>query len=456
MSNVKETVMHIPSIQVLHARPMVYWINQFHDRTGGKPDKVVLPAIGTEGPIFESRVAQYPNFAHGLLLPDLMKQIKDALPDAKIWGSINMCLPFLGVTPTYRVVDNFGVNLDNNMCVVNPQVQYAIKVMIGEMCQYDLGGIVLDCTDLYPQAASDIVKGELQNTCFCPYCRKGLKSHGFHEDITTVFTQGRIHRVALRVGDNGVANIGVDLRPGGDETRAGEELYLQAKARHFFEVDDEHARKDAHTYIDYLRARVNLTVESLNNIGQSAHDLGKKVAVILGEYVLDLTTMCDVHAFQQQNVTAIDEVWAGNENGFPIETLATGVIVKLYLASRATYIFNNLTETLFLADKIFSAGAQQQRNDTIRRLHQKYHYILNRFILANHLGGYNVRPAVFAVEQTNRLDGFVGIPLISLGEGELMWQKMLERNNVDMGSSTGNDDDQRKAWEVLRGLLGSN
>lgn len=411
------SVMHIVHAEMLLARPIIYWIEKFKEQAGAYPEEIVLPAVQQDGPIFETRVAPYPAHFRAILIPELIRQVKERLPSAKIWCSINMSLGFLTHVDSLRVLDHLGINLDHNMCIANEIVQARVKRLIGDLLIYDdVYGVVFDCTDLYPQSASNVVEGAVQNTCFCEYCLEGLDRYGFDEGKEP-FLKNDIQRVALRVDSDGVAHITVDLHPPEGETAVPELLLSQAIARRFVKREDQGALAAANDYVRYLRARVQLTAESLGIFSEVVRSKGRRTAAILGTSTLDLTTMVDVRTLSDTG--AVDEAWVGSELERRVAR-AANIPVLQYLFGRATYIPNNYFE-------MFAHAEQTARFRGSMFFRQKLNHIEQRMMAANNLNPI----AVGIIEDTPWAAGYIGNPLVEKTIVEAMVAALYRRVGMD-------------------------
>jgi hypothetical protein len=433
------SVMHIVHAEMLLARPMNYWLEKFRESTGAYPNEVVLPAVQQDGPIFQSRVAPHPQQFQVILLPELIRQLKGRLDNVRVWCSINMSLGFLTHVASLRVLDHLGINLDHNMCIANTVVQARVKRLIEEIAGYDgVDGLVFDCTDLYPQSASNEVRGAVQNTCFCDDCLEGLKRYGFDEGKKP-FLENDIQRVALRVDTDGVAHITIDLHPPEGEAEVPRLLLSQAIARQFVRKDDKDALGAANDYVRYLRARVQLTAESLKVFADFARSKGKRTAAILGTATLDLTTMVDVRTLS--DTKAVDEAWAGSELERRVAE-ASEIPVLQYLFGRATYIPNNFFE-------LFARAQETVQFRGAAFFRQTLAHIKRRMMAANNLNLI----AVGIIEDTPWVAGYIGNPLLEDQIVETMVNTLFNRINLSQSATAESDEDDGDPAEKLELLL---
>ena len=444
-------ILHIAYIDMLLTHPLQYWIDNFERNSGVKPDEIVLPALNHCGPIFPGTRLGVPNYvSEQYHLKPLIEEIKRILPNAKIWCSINPTLAVLGSVKEVQVIDNHLEDLERNACITNPVTHAVIdNVIDGIVANGDVHGVVFHATDIYPQAASNRVKDQIQNTCFCNYCLDALKQEGYLDERRN-FVERHIERLALRIDDDGVANIVVDLEPR-DGTPASDWLYQNAVAQNFVTVDDENenkarsleqtARQDATLYIEYLRARVRVTARQIKRLGKRARDHNLKTAVIIGDVKLDLTTMCDLRTVAQEGAT--DEVWTGATDEQIVDEV--NIPVVKFLFARGTYIVDTFFERFFHAGHLIRRG----ENDPMTlRVYMKS--ISSKFIGGNYLSV----PNVTALSFMSWLDGFIAVPIFTSDDVDRMIDNFLSLHGLDVGTSSGGDETARILEQLLRRTQG--
>jgi|GEM_PF-3595773 len=434
-------ILHISYIDMLIAQPIEHWIENFSVNSGSEPTEVVLPAMNHSGPIFPGirlnmpdYVAEHPEYQ----LQSLIQEVRQHLPNAKIWCSINPTLALLGSLREVQVIDNHGGELERNACITNPVVHSIIDDIIGGIVAAggdDVHGVVFQATDIYPQAASDRVTGEIQNTCFCNHCLAALKVEGYREG-TAPFVKRHPERLALRIDNDGVANIVIDLHP--TDGTASEWLYKNAVAQNFVSADEPLAEKLAGEYVKYLRARVEVTAKQIKRLGQKAQENGLQRAVIIGDVNLDLTTMVDLRTIDKHQ--AVDEVWTGSTNDVIVRDVNTPVIKFLFV--RGTYIIDTFFERFYTAEHLIKRGEQA---DTVRGYMSR---LAPKFIGANLLSGNNV----MAVSYMDWLAGFIALPVFTFQDVNELIDKFLEIRGLGIGSSSTTSADGLSPEEVIKNL----
>ncbi|MCC6187636.1 MAG: hypothetical protein IT318_01270 [Anaerolineales bacterium] len=407
----KRAILHVPHTEMFALKPIDAWVKTFSEDRFSRtvPTEVVLPGVGLGGPSFQSEVHPYPAYleppkdAGGKytrpfnLLPDWIQQCRATKQDMVIWAFMNPVYAFLAGDHT-RVVDQHGITLDNNMCIANQLIQRMTDVFIDEIAAMGVDGFVFDLTDIYPQSGSNMLAKGTQNTCFCPFCLDALESEGFHEGAELFVGATNPFRLVLRVDSDGIAHIPIDL----DWPAA--HLVKMSIARGFVTDGDEKLQQDAETLMSYVRARSRVVAQAIRRLGQRAREQQKRVAVILGDAQLDLTTMGEMKTIQRYE--AADEFWAPQVDRKYV--LQQKVNVCAYLWARGTYSVNAFFETFEQADTIL---ALQGVNVFLERLLAR-----SKRLLGNSLTPGNV----FSVKMADEFQGFVGIPLGQTDHAELV------------------------------------
>lgn len=407
-------ILDIPYIDLLIDRPLSFWVKRFKEHSGYTPTEIVLPAVNHHGPIFKTDVAPMPGYMPpNLEMGQLIEEARREFPDVTVWALINMTLGFLGGIEELRVTDHLGINLDRNLCMVNEVVQKRVKRLINDIMNYDVDGITFDLTDIFPQSASNVVQGKIQNTCFCEYCLEGLEEEGWSEGKIP-FVQRDIQRVALQATETGTSHITVDLHGPNPQ----QNLLMQSYARRFVDQEsDTTAERAAIEYLDYLKKRVKLTNRKLKELGDVVRSHGKRSAAITGDSLLDLTTMTDLVSLSEDDV--VSEVWVGNSSRRTARK--SNLPVVLYLHGRATYIIQNFFELFYIAeDTIKLRGEAHFKN---RLLH-----ISRRLMGANVLDPANCN----TIQDMDWLEGFVGFPLINNDDLVRLLNSLLVRLDTEI------------------------
>ncbi|MGB2568406.1 hypothetical protein ACPFP2_08150 [Micromonospora citrea] len=388
----KRAIAHIPSAEMLRLKPVEYWLGRFPDFVRRSATEIVLPAVGTFGPSFESEVHPIPPALRGHeLLPDWVRQARDLLGDeGAIWANIIIDGQFL---------DNSAIWQKNQydqefaqVCITHPTVQRILHQMISEILEHGVDGVVLDLTDAYPNSGSDSYAG-LSAHCFCAYCMDAMRLKGFRESKDAFIGDDSILRLALRVEDDGTAYV--DTPQSWIDHRNADALVSLALARRIVSGDSQQLTAEAMRLLAYLRARVQVTAEAVRAVLAPCRDKGKRTAVILGSADCDWSSMVTLEALH--TAKSASEYWLPDSPD--PQLVAAGEQIVQFLATRSTYGFNRFFETVEDADKrIVLFGIDE--------------FLKNLMSTSKRLMGNKLSAgAAYVVEHLPEFAGFVGIPL---------------------------------------------
>lgn len=381
----------LPSGEMLRLRPTTHWLKRFSDFTRRSANEIALPAVGFSGPLYDSKVHPFPpTFSPKDLLPNWVKQARDSLGEHScVWGLINIDGGFLDNEALW-LRDQYGIELPQ-MCLVNPVCQEILMEFIREILECGVDGIVIDLTDAYPNSGASGFAG-ISAHCFCEYCFEGLRLKGFNEPKEAFVGERGLLRLVLRIDSDGTAHI--DPPHDWIDNRNSSALITLSLARKFVEGDRALLEADATRLLNYLRARVELTADTIRSIFSAARESHKRSAVILGSSSADLTQMVTLQALDAAK--AADEYWLPDA---PSRKTAPGEWTAIqFLAARSTYNFNAFFEVLEDANSRIRAGTDR--------------FLQMLLITSRRLIGNALSPgAAYTVEKLNQYDGFVGIPL---------------------------------------------
>lgn len=398
----KRAILHIPHTEMLVLKSIQEWMNLFADNRHARntPTEVVLPAVTLGGPSFQSVVQPYPSYLEPpknsrtgthirpfKLLGDWVEDCREIDSNLKVWACINAVYGFLSNEFTH-VVNQRSATLDDNMCLTNPVIHHMTDDLIEEILEFNVDGFVFDITDIYPQTGSNNAI-DVDNTCFCSHCMRALEEEGFHHDFEVFLGETNPFRLVLQVTDSGTANIPVNLE------WSPSYLVKLSHERGFITDKSTEIEKEAQFLLDYMKARSNVVAKSIKRICEKARENEKNTAVIMGDYVVDLSTMTDIPTLQR--IGAVGEYWCPSIDSNYVRE--TKVQVCSYLWSRGTYSVNAFFETFEAADTIV---AIQGVEALLGRLQNR----------AKRLLGTRLQPGnVYAVSRSDEYVGYIGIPL---------------------------------------------
>jgi hypothetical protein len=159
--------------------PVKHWVDRFREFSRRTPTEIVLPALGKQGPTYDSSVHPFPN--HFLTATSLLPSwIRDAREIVGEKGSV-----WVLVDPALEFMKNGSLWLRNQYfdelpqaCINNSVVQSVLHDFILELSSIGgIDGIALDLTDAYPNAGTSGYEGIMVH-CFCDHCSRDLREMG--------------------------------------------------------------------------------------------------------------------------------------------------------------------------------------------------------------------------------------------------------------------------------------
>lgn len=423
MKMTKKAVLHIPDASLLELKPIEEWVRAFssEDFARTTPTEIALPAVGIGGPSYDSRVHPYHRLLEyngdpdtgevleGPNLPDWIQRTRELYPKMPIWAYVNPVFAFLDTDHT-RVVDQYGNTLDSNMCIANDTVHKLTDLLVDELLELGIDGVVFDLTDIYPQSGSNIVTG-LQNTCFCSYCLDALAEEGYRQGPDPFMGPENPFRLLLKPSDTGTAHIPIS------SNWSPKFLLQMSEARGFVELEDSRSLQDAKFLTSYLQARSQVVGRSVKRLGLRISDEGKKTAAILGDKLIDLSTMTDVNTLQQHE--AVSEFWVPEVDRKNVLQHKTQVCA--YLFPRSTYHINAFFESVENTMRFLALRGQE-------------HLLMQMLERSRRLVGNGLSPgSALAASLADELQGFVGVPLAA-DDIEALVSLLFERVTGDKPS----------------------
>ena len=127
------------------------WVERFAQMAGTPPTEIVLPGVTVTGPTYDSIVHdRAAGLEDGNTLGDWIQQAREVLGgDVKLWVNVIPSLWFMR-SESLMVVNQYGARLHAYACITNPKVQYTLGVIVEELSQLGLHGVVFDFADIYP------------------------------------------------------------------------------------------------------------------------------------------------------------------------------------------------------------------------------------------------------------------------------------------------------------------
>lgn len=385
------TVLDIGGAYMLKTASVSKWHERFTRYARRTPTEICLPAIGWAGPFFDSSVQPPPAFLE--TSDPLRRWVSDArdLLGSKgtIWAKVMIDGGFLKHSHLF-LKNQFGMHL-SQVCLANPTVQSVMEVLISEIFDRGVDGIVFDVTDCYPNSNSTALN-DVSIHCFCGFCQDQMRTAGFPLEAGEFIGPSSLMRVVLRSSETGTSHID----PSGEviKLRDATALLEQARVRDFVDASDEEALRAAERALEYCDARASVTASGVRALGRAVRAHDRRAAAILGSVNFD----------QSQQVTldhlsadpAVDEVWVDDA----AESMGDALPLLCYMASRSSYYLNDFFELLEKPDELLGVVGM---DGFLRRLQES----LNRASRMNELS-----PAsVFVGGLSPQYQGVVGVPV---------------------------------------------
>lgn len=388
----KRAICCIPSGEMILSRPIQHWLKRFADYTRRSATEIVLPAVGVSGPLYDSQVHPFPaKYKRSELLNSWVNESRTLLgANGTVWGWVLVDGQFLDNNALWQ--RNQYDQEFSQLCITNPVAQSVLQDLIAEILNLGVDGVVLDLTDAYPNTGSTGFKG-VSAHCFCDFCVDQLQLKDFRESKDSFVGEEGLLRLVLRIDDDGAAHIDPPQEWIDQRNRAS--LVNVSLARKFVQGDRAALEQDATRLLDYFRARVATTAESVRTVLSIAKKHNARSAVILGSIAADLSQMVTLQALY--TAASADEFWvpdAPDRRRIPGDWQAVQ-----FLAGRSTYTFNAFFSLVEGArQSIFIAGVEgflQRLLSTSQRL------------MSNKLA----QGAAYTVDKLEQYSGFVGVPL---------------------------------------------
>ncbi|GAA3860821.1 hypothetical protein GCM10022243_28730 [Saccharothrix violaceirubra] len=404
-------ICHIPSGEMLRLQPVSHWLGRFSEFARRSATEIVLPAVGFQGPLFQSEVHSVPAAYRGT--NHLTKWVRDSRESlgegGVVWANVIIDGEFLRNELIWQR-NQYGAPLAQ-VCIQHPVAQATFRKMISEVIALGVDGIVVDVTDAYPNSGSADYSG-ISAHCFCDYCMDALALKGFHEPKRAFIGDDSFIRLGLRLDDDGAAHI--DPPQSWIDERDTDSLIAYALARRFVTGEPAAHQADALRMYSYLAARVAVTAEAVRSLLLPCREENIRTAVVMGTAACDWSQMVTLPAMD--TAKAADEYWlpdAPDRDHSPGEWRAVQ-----FLAGRSTYYFNLFFQRVEdVQDRMSTLGV-----DTfIRRLEAA-----SKRLQANRLSS----GAAFTASLLNQFEGFVGIPLGRQDRLELVGRLTREMTDV--------------------------
>ena len=392
--------MDIGGAYMLKTSTVSKWHERFTRYARKTPTEICLPAVGWTGPMFDSSVQPPPVFLE--TSDPLRRWVSDARElvgsNGTIWAKVVIEGGFLKQSHLF-LQNQFGIHL-SQVCIGNPTVQAIMEVLVAEILDRGVDGIVFDITDIYPNSGSTGLN-DVSVHCFCDFCKKNMRAAGFPLEPSDFIGSSSVMRVVLRNTETGTSHI--DPTSEIIKLRDATALLEQARVRDFVDPDDAEAPHAAERALEYCDARASVTADGLKALSRVVRSRGKRSAAILGSVNFDQSQQVTLEHLGRE--PAVDEVWVDDA----AETMGDSIPLLCYLAGRSSYYLNSFFEFLETPDDLLGVVGM---DGFLERLQES----LNRAARMNELS-----PAsVFVGDISPQYQGVVGVPVFQEEHLELV------------------------------------